>query len=352
MHTKEVQNCPVDCQCSGQEWTSWSSCTGTCGEGKRDKTRVCKAHKNNGRPCSNNDPTTEFSTKVTEECKNVRRCPLIVKGEWSDWDDWGKCSVKCGGGTKSRNRKCEYLGKTVQRKGEEPFDKDYDREVPCSGSGVDTIGSDGTNQCEPQSCEVSTLFYLMDTTGSFSGVDQNSALDLGLNLLKELEDDGVKVPKFRIVTIDDPKTEVRNVIDSDKLFKEKLTNLYKERHPGGNGNWEERSMDGILKAINTANHGAVICLFTDAASHDLHLEKDITKKIIEKDIHLFIFLTPDYPLYPGEGSSYREPDKGMESYRVYQKISSRHTYIMSKTEPSTASIIMHKALKSSHKGNT
>ena len=109
-------------------------------------------------------------------------------------------------------------------------------------------------------------------------------------------------------------------------------------------------MDGILQAINAASHGAVICLFTDAASHDLRLEDEISRKITEKDIHLFIFLTPDYPLYAGEGSSYRQPTKGMESYRVYQKISSRHTYIMSKTEPSTAAIVMHKALKSSQKG--
>jgi len=93
----------------------------------------------------------------------------------------------------------------------------------------------------------------------------------------------------------------------------------------------------------------VICLFTDAASHDLNYEKDIIRKVTEKDVHLFIFLTPDYPLYAGEGDSYRKPSVGMESYRVYQRITGRHTYIMSKTEPSTASIIMHKALKSSAK---
>ena len=109
-------------------------------------------------------------------------------------------------------------------------------------------------------------------------------------------------------------------------------------------------MEGILKAMNVANLGAVICLFTDAASHDLNLETKITTKITEKDINLFIFLTPDYPLYPGEGDNYRQPDKGLESYRVYQRISHRHTYIMSKTDPSTAAIVMHKALKSSQKG--
>lgn len=305
----------------------------------REKTRVCKAHKNNGRACLDNDASIEFSTKVIEECNNERRCPIIILGEWSKWDDWSDCSVKCGGGAKSRSRTCEFLGKAVRKLEEEPFDEDYDREVPCTGSGVETIGSDGVNQCNVMSCEVSTLFYLMDTTGSFSGVDQNSALSLGINLLNELKEDKVKIPMFRIVTINDPDTEVRNVITGQSLFEEKLNNLYKSKHPGG-GDWAEKSLDGILKAINTANHGAVLCLFTDAPSKDLDLEPDITKKLIEKDVHLFIFLTPDYDLSNAQA---------LQSYRVYQKISKRHTYIMSKTEPSTASIIMHKALKSSQK---
>jgi len=310
---------------------------------------VCKPHINNGRQCKDNDAEEKFSTKVIEKCSNGRRCPLVVNGQWEVWGAWSPCSVKCGGGTQSRSRKCGYPGKTTQTEGQEPFDEDYDRVVPCSGSGVEILGLTEDDMCNKKSCEVSTLFFLMDTTGSFSGVDQNSALSLGTDLLKELKREKVKVPAFRIVTIDDPKTEVRKEITNQNIFETKLRGIYKEDLPGGNNNWEEKSMDGILKAVNVANHGAVICLFTDAASHDLNLEDQILRKIREKDVHIFIFLTPDYPLYKGEGSSYREPKKGMESYRVYQRISHRHTYIMSKTEPSTAAIVMQKALKTSQK---
>ena len=350
MVTKEIQRCDVDCNCDGVSWGDWSSCSGTCGDGMRSKSRVCKPHINNGRQCKDNDADEKFSSKVSEQCSNGKRCPLVINGKWDEWGDWSACSVKCGGGTQSRSRKCGYPGKTAQVVGQEPFDEDYDRVVPCKGSGVELLGLKEADKCNKKSCEVSTLFFLMDTTGSFSGVDQNSALSLGIDLLDELKREKVDVPAFRIVTIDDPTTEVRKEITDQNTFSTKLNSLYKEKHPRGNNNWEEKSMDGILKAVNTANHGAVVCLFTDAASHDLNLEAEISRKIKEKDVHIFIFLTPDYPLYKGEGNWYREPKKGLESYRVYQRISHRHTYIMSKTDPSTAAIVMQKALKTSQKG--
>ena len=152
----------------------------------------------------------------------------------------------------------------MQFLGQDPFDEDYDRVVPCSGSGVELLGLTEADKCNKESCKVSTLFFLMDTTGSFSGVDQNSALSLGVKLLKELKREKVDVPTFRIVTINDPNTEVRSEITNENYFETRLTGLYDDGHPSG-GDREEKSLDGILKAINTANHGAVIFLFTDAA---------------------------------------------------------------------------------------
>lgn len=31
---------------------------------------------------------------------------LVVDGAWSEWGDFGDCSVKCGHGTKTRTRTC------------------------------------------------------------------------------------------------------------------------------------------------------------------------------------------------------------------------------------------------------
>ena len=31
---------------------------------------------------------------------------ITVPGNWGTWDNWSVCSLKCGGGTKSRSRSC------------------------------------------------------------------------------------------------------------------------------------------------------------------------------------------------------------------------------------------------------
>ncbi|XP_073903349.1 hemicentin-1 isoform X3 [Castor canadensis] len=96
--TRNCQNklCPVDGHWS--EWSLWEECTRSCGRGNRSRTRTCSnpSALHGGRPC-------EGSAVETIMC-NVRPCP--VHGAWSAWQPWGICSESCGKGTQTRMRLC------------------------------------------------------------------------------------------------------------------------------------------------------------------------------------------------------------------------------------------------------
>eukprot|EP00092_Neocalanus_flemingeri_P054516 GFUD01064214.1.p1 GENE.GFUD01064214.1~~GFUD01064214.1.p1 ORF type:complete len:1274 (-),score=241.09 GFUD01064214.1:268-3900(-) len=346
----ETAICPVDCQCSGIAWGEWTQCSGSCGDGKQEKTRTCTAAKNNGVPCHKEiGGREEFAERMVQKCSNSRRCPKNFEGQWTPWGALSKCSWDCGGGTQRKTRTCLFPGTTGTSS---DYDRTYDRKTQCVGTGSEVIGDDkNEKKCNLASCEISTLFFLMDTTGSFNSVHQNTALDLGKGLLKELVKRGIKVPRFQIVKIDDPTVTIGAPIYVQKDFAESLYNVYKQSNPGGNGNWPEKSTKGILDTVKSANANAVLCLFTDAATHDHNLETEIKNKLRDKDISLYIFLTPDYPIVPGvnEGA-YANPTLGIPSFHLYQRLSNRQTYIMSKTEPSTASLVIEKALKKKKEG--
>ncbi|KAL3983645.1 misshapen/NIK-related kinase [Sarotherodon galilaeus] len=78
-----------------EEWSSWSLCSVTCGRGSRTRTRKCMDGSGAvacGRP--------EVQTKLC----NIAVCP--VEGQWSEWGPWSKCSVTCNTGTEQRQRRC------------------------------------------------------------------------------------------------------------------------------------------------------------------------------------------------------------------------------------------------------
>jgi hypothetical protein len=87
-----IENSPVDCIVS--DWSSWGTCSATCGGGDQTRTRAITTQPSyGGAACPD---LTE-----TQAC-NTNPCPVdcVV----SDWSSWGTCSAACGGGDQTRTR--------------------------------------------------------------------------------------------------------------------------------------------------------------------------------------------------------------------------------------------------------
>merc|ERR1712223_1767914 len=166
------------------------------------------------------------------------------------------------------------------------------------------------------------------------------ALKLAKGILNGLKKEGVKVPHYRLIQVNDPDVEVGERVSTLKGYQDILTNLYSKRHPSG-GDWAEQSTDGILRGLEKGGHGEVFCLFTDAPSHQLDLLNEINRRRTEKDVPIFVFITPDYNIYRSGAE---------ESFRVYQNITQRHTYIMSQIDPTSLVTVIKKKLKNKDTG--
>ncbi|KAL3880318.1 hypothetical protein ACJMK2_032566 [Sinanodonta woodiana] len=81
------------------QWEAWSTCAGVCGQEERFRKRQCTIPIPlfGGLPCQG--PDTEI-----QPCKTGVLCP--IDGNWAPWLEWGKCSVLCGAGIRTRFRTC------------------------------------------------------------------------------------------------------------------------------------------------------------------------------------------------------------------------------------------------------
>ncbi|XP_028514725.1 proprotein convertase subtilisin/kexin type 6, partial [Exaiptasia diaphana] len=101
------QSCPVDGGYS--QWTPWSSCTKTCEEGTRNRTRSCT----NPRPQHGGRDCSRLGTATQSSVCNTRICP--ENSGYSDWSSWSQCTKTCGVGTQNRTRYCKNSTSTEKR---------------------------------------------------------------------------------------------------------------------------------------------------------------------------------------------------------------------------------------------
>uniref|UniRef100_A0A8C9Z4M3 Adhesion G protein-coupled receptor B3 n=1 Tax=Sander lucioperca TaxID=283035 RepID=A0A8C9Z4M3_SANLU len=101
LRESRVCNNTAPCPVHGvwEEWSPWSLCSFTCGRGHRTRTRMCAPPQHGGRACDG--PETQ-----TKLC-NIALCPgIILDGQWQEWSSWSDCSVTCANGTQQRTRQC------------------------------------------------------------------------------------------------------------------------------------------------------------------------------------------------------------------------------------------------------
>uniref|UniRef100_A0A452F6Z5 Adhesion G protein-coupled receptor B1 n=1 Tax=Capra hircus TaxID=9925 RepID=A0A452F6Z5_CAPHI len=104
--------CPVDG--NWNEWSSWSTCSASCSQGRQQRTRECNGPSYGGAECQGH--WVETRDCFLQQCPG-QAVPLglrvgicgpesLVDGKWQAWASWGSCSVTCGGGTQRRERAC------------------------------------------------------------------------------------------------------------------------------------------------------------------------------------------------------------------------------------------------------
>ncbi|XP_060585916.1 A disintegrin and metalloproteinase with thrombospondin motifs adt-1-like isoform X4 [Ruditapes philippinarum] len=136
------ENCPVNGQWA--HWSSWTSCDVTCGKGTRQRSRTCKnpVPANGGLECTG-------ATIETDECSKDA-CP--VDGQWANWSSWTSCDVTCGNGRQLRTRRC--TNPMPENKGKD-----------CFGEGLQT------SQCSKGNCPTLKSAFSVKSPNTISNIN-------------------------------------------------------------------------------------------------------------------------------------------------------------------------------------
>ncbi|XP_058879421.1 SCO-spondin [Acipenser ruthenus] len=191
--------CPAP-DCGWSSWSTWSSCSVSCGAGRRtrfrsstsgSKDRECQREQAQTRPCDpgtcpplclhDNQELSLGATWLVGECQQCICTPegvycqdieCKVDGGWTPWSLWSDCPVTCGGGTQIRTRACinppprnhgsacEGPEREAQECGTQPCQEDacpWSPWSPCSQScGTGLISRERSCSCEEGESEENT----------------------------------------------------------------------------------------------------------------------------------------------------------------------------------------------------
>ena len=114
---REQTTCSGNCSLLSfwSEWTAWSKCSSSCGDGFMIRKRIC-----NTRACTGNAYETKSCTAVCSSKAQAIKAALVEVGveerkvyELTDWSKWSGCLTKhgCGKGVRTRKRSCTLDGK-------------------------------------------------------------------------------------------------------------------------------------------------------------------------------------------------------------------------------------------------
>uniref|UniRef100_A0A7S4GQJ7 Spondin-like TSP1 domain-containing protein n=1 Tax=Oxyrrhis marina TaxID=2969 RepID=A0A7S4GQJ7_OXYMA len=85
--------CPSGARdCAFSQWTSWNSCSSTCGGGKQKRTRdIAVEATARGAPCEG--PMQDWQDCNLQPCSDEEPIPCV----WGLWNSWSSCSSACNG---------------------------------------------------------------------------------------------------------------------------------------------------------------------------------------------------------------------------------------------------------------
>jgi len=143
--------------------------------------------------------------------------------------------------------------------------------------------------------------FVIDTTKSVKP-DKDSIFNLTGKVVESITGKNVNIPRYTLVTFNDYGPDIRRnvevVIDTAdiKAFGAATANLVFESFDGGRDS-RERMTQGLLVALRNASPKTLIVVFTDNGTKDLRLENEIVQLRNQKEIEIFIVLTPEYEGY-------------------------------------------------------
>ena len=170
--------------------------------------------------------------------------------------------------------------------------------------------------CVCKDCPISTdtsnevinppLTFVVDTTKSVKP-DKFSIFNLTQRVVERIVEIEANIPRYTLITFNDYGPNFRQNVDlriqtQDVVaFKQEIIALRFESFDGGRDS-KERLMQGLLAGVQTAPAKSLVVVFTDNGSKDLNLRREIIRIKRERQIAVYIVLTPIFEGFPNDPS--------------------------------------------------